>query len=36
MTTRLWALIQRWLDAQFFRVSQAQLADNENETPATP
>jgi len=26
-TTHLWALIQEWLDAQFFRVSQAQLAD---------
>lgn len=26
-TTHLWALIQEWLDAQFFRVTQAQLAD---------
>jgi len=26
-TTRLWKLIQRWLDTQFFSVSQAQLAD---------
>lgn len=27
MTTRLWMLIQQWLDAQLFHVSQAQLAD---------
>lgn len=26
-TTHLWALIQEWLDAQFFRVTQAQLAE---------
>lgn len=26
-TTHLWTLIQEWLDAQFFRVTQAQLAD---------
>ena len=27
METRLWKLIQQWRDAQFFPVSQAQLAD---------
>lgn len=26
-TTHVWALIQQWMDAQFFRVSQAQLAE---------
>lgn len=26
-TTHLWALVQEWRDAQFFRVSQAQLAE---------
>lgn len=26
-TTRLWALIQQWLDVQLFHVSQAQLAN---------
>jgi len=32
MTSRLWRLIQQWLDAQFFAVTQAQLAEKLNVT----
>lgn len=27
MTSHLWSIVQAWMDAQFFRVNQAQLAE---------